>query len=39
MKKQFKLVSKYSPSGDQPKAITDLTEGINKGYKSQTLLV
>ena len=35
---QFKLVSNYKPSGDQPKAIKQLTDGINEGFLSQTLL-
>ncbi|MDP2632047.1 MAG: excinuclease ABC subunit UvrB [Candidatus Uhrbacteria bacterium] len=35
---QFKLKSKFKPSGDQPKAIKDLTDGINKGLEKQTLL-
>ena len=34
----FNLVSKYSPSGDQPKAINELVEGLNKGVKEQVLL-
>ena len=34
----FELVSKYNPSGDQPEAIKELTEGINKGTKEQVLL-
>ena len=34
----FKLVSDYKPKGDQPKAISELTEGLNKGLKHQTLL-
>ena len=34
----FDLVSKYSPSGDQPKAIKELVTGINEGKKSQVLL-
>lgn len=34
----FKLVSDYKPTGDQPKAIEQLTEGIIKGFKHQTLL-
>jgi excinuclease ABC subunit B len=34
----FTLVSEYSPKGDQPEAISRLTEGINKGVKHQTLL-
>ena len=35
---KFKLTSSYKPTGDQPKAIEKLTEGINKGLKHQTLL-
>lgn len=34
----FKLVSKYKPSGDQPKAIKELVDGINEGKKEQVLL-
>lgn len=34
----FTLVSEYSPKGDQPEAISRLTEGIDKGVKHQTLL-
>ncbi len=34
----FKLVSEYSPKGDQPKAIAQLTEGLLSGKKHQTLL-
>ncbi len=34
----FKLVSKYKPSGDQPKAIEALVEGIKNGKKEQVLL-
>jgi excinuclease ABC subunit B len=34
----FKLVSEYSPKGDQPKAISRLTEGMLAGKKHQTLL-
>ena len=34
----FDLVSKYSPTGDQPNAIKDLTNWVNKGNKHQTLL-
>ena len=34
----FKLKSDYNPTGDQPKAIKALVDGINKGYKEQTLL-
>ncbi len=35
---EFKVVSKYKPSGDQPKAINELTNGIKRGDKFQTLL-
>ncbi|MES2516988.1 MAG: excinuclease ABC subunit UvrB [Bacteroidota bacterium] len=34
----FKLISEYSPTGDQPQAITKLVEGIQNGEESQTLL-
>ncbi len=36
--KKFELVSSYQPSGDQPEAIKQLVEGINRGDKFQTLL-
>ena len=35
---QFELVSEFQPQGDQPQAIEQLVEGVNKGYKAQTLL-
>ena len=35
---KFKLVSDYTPSGDQPEAIAKLVEGIQSGMKEQTLL-
>ncbi|NYB26503.1 MAG: excinuclease ABC subunit UvrB [Methanobacteriaceae archaeon] len=35
---EFRLVSNYKPLGDQPKAIKSLTEGIQSGFKHQTLL-
>ncbi len=34
----FELVSKYKPSGDQPKAIEELVDGIKTGQKHQVLL-
>ena len=34
----FELVSNYTPSGDQPKAIKELVEGLNEGKKEQVLL-
>lgn len=36
--KKFKVVSPFKPKGDQPKAIKELSEGIKKGLKYQTLL-
>lgn len=36
--RQFKLVSKYKPAGDQPEAIRQLVEGINQHEKAQVLL-
>lgn len=38
MTKQLQVISKYEPSGDQPKAIKELSAGIMFGYKNQTLL-
>lgn len=35
---EFKIESKYKPTGDQPEAIKKLVEGINKNLKHQTLL-
>ncbi len=35
---EFKLKSKYKPTGDQPQAIEKLVESINAGHKEQTLL-
>ncbi|MBE6273828.1 MAG: excinuclease ABC subunit UvrB [Bacteroidaceae bacterium] len=34
----FKLISDYQPTGDQPEAIAQLTEGILQGVPAQTLL-
>ena len=34
----FKLTSKYRPTGDQPEAIRELTDGLERGDKSQVLL-
>lgn len=34
----FKLTSKYKPTGDQPEAIKELTEGIKDGVPAQVLL-
>jgi len=36
--KKFQLESQFSPSGDQPKAIKALVDGVNAGEKFQTLL-
>jgi excinuclease ABC subunit B len=38
MKNLFKLATPYKPAGDQPKAISGLTEGLEKGFDKQTLL-
>jgi len=35
---EFKLTSKYKPTGDQPEAIAQLTQGLNDGERSQVLL-
>lgn len=38
MSHKFKLVSKYQPTGDQPQAIAELCDGLDKGIREQTLL-
>ena len=38
MEKPFKINSKYSPAGDQPKAINELVKGLEEGADAQTLL-
>ena len=35
---QFELTSAYKPTGDQPEAIQQLTEGVLEGLPAQTLL-
>lgn len=35
---EFRLTSEYKPTGDQPEAIKQLTEGLNRGDSFQTLL-
>ena len=35
---KYKLISEYKPTGDQPEAIRQLTEGLERGDKSQVLL-
>lgn len=35
---KFLLTSKYKPTGDQPEAIKELTDGLNRGDKAQVLL-
>ncbi len=37
-KAEFKLFSKYTPRGDQPQAIDQIVDGLNRGDKHQTLL-
>ncbi len=34
----FQLISEYQPTGDQPQAIAELTEGLLQGVPAQTLL-
>ena len=36
--REFNLVSKYQPTGDQPTAISELTNGIKTGKKEQILM-
>ena len=35
---EFKIVSDFRPTGDQPEAVAKLVEGIKRGHKHQTLL-
>jgi excinuclease ABC subunit B len=35
---RFKIVSDFHLTGDQPQAVDKLVEGLNKGYREQTLL-
>ncbi|NWF77760.1 MAG: excinuclease ABC subunit UvrB [Chloroflexi bacterium] len=35
---QFTIVSDFRLTGDQPQAVNELVEGLNKGYREQTLL-
>ena len=35
---QFELISDFTPQGDQPQAIDELTEGLQRGDEAQTLL-
>ena len=35
---KLELISEYQPTGDQPEAIQQLTEGINRGDHAQVLL-
>lgn len=38
MDQQFRLQTKYQPTGDQPQAIAQLVSGLEKGEREQTLL-
>ncbi|VAW82512.1 Excinuclease ABC subunit B [hydrothermal vent metagenome] len=38
MQKPFKIISDFSPAGDQPQAIAQMLEGLNDGLAHQTLL-
>ncbi len=38
MDNKFRIESKFKPTGDQPQAIKSLVDGLNEGYKNQTLL-
>ncbi len=35
---QFEIVSDFGMTGDQPQAVDKLVEGLNKGFRHQTLL-
>ena len=32
----FRVVSEFSPTGDQPKAIDQLADGVQKNYREQS---
>ena len=38
LNKPFRLVSKYSPAGDQPRVISDITDSLASGRREQTIL-
>jgi excinuclease ABC subunit B len=38
MSQEFKIVSDYKPTGDQPRAINELEKGIIDGDRFQTLM-
>src|SRR3989344_2779435 len=38
MTKDFRVVSNYTPTGDQPKAIEQLAKGLQNGVRNQVLL-
>jgi len=38
MMSQFKVVSDFRLTGDQPQAVDKLAEGLEKGYQQQTLV-
>jgi len=38
MQNEFKLTTNYTPRGDQPQAISELVDGINRGDRDQVLL-
>ena len=38
MDQKFRLQTKYQPTGDQPTAIAQLVDGLEKGEREQTLL-
>src|SRR4051794_29589789 len=35
---KFEVVSEFAPAGDQPRAIAELSQGVNRGDRYQTLL-
>ncbi|HOW07774.1 MAG TPA: DEAD/DEAH box helicase family protein, partial [Flexilinea sp.] len=38
MRNKFELIAPYQPMGDQPEAIKELVDGVQKGYRHQVLL-
>jgi excinuclease ABC subunit B len=37
-RKDFQIISEFTPTGDQPQAIRELVDGLNRGDRFQTLL-
>ena len=38
LKKKFKVVSNFNPTGDQPQAVKSLCDGLKNNFRAQVLL-